>query len=267
MHTEHSLVLLPIISYPYCRSARCKPACGGDVWECQGCLNQKWRWRFVFAVVLTNFTSALGLGGPSWASIMKIWQSSLCFWNRCFSTRRGWVIVFWVFRAQKTQNMTDLQLPYTAVNFFGGKSLPLGLLWCQNFCFRVYVPCKLVLDSCLNLCTENPLISLAQRNPFPSWCWDFIWNLSSSTFLKFSNFTGKDVQDFFQFISKLFTTQSMRVQATARGELRSPLSWGSLTGTKRTQIISIIFAKQPCLGKGDIRLPRQQTELALRICH
>lgn len=135
MHTEHSLVLLPIISYPYCRSARCKPACGGDVWECQGCLNQKWRWRFVFAVVLTNFTSALGLGGPSWASIMKIWQSSLCFWNRCFSIRRGWVIVFWVFRAQKTQNMTDLQLPYTAVNFFGGKSLPLGLLWCQNFCF------------------------------------------------------------------------------------------------------------------------------------
>lgn len=61
----------------------------------------------------------------------------------------------------------------------------------------------------------------------------------------------------------------MRVQAALRGDLRSPLSWGNLRGTKRTQIISITFAKKGDirLRKGDTRLPRQQTELALRICH
>lgn len=37
----------------------------------------------------------------------------------------------------------------------------------------------------------------------------------------------------------------MRVQAALRGDLRSPLSWGNLRGTKRTQIISITFAKKP----------------------
>lgn len=31
-------------------------------------------------------------------------------------------IVSCMFTAQKTQNITDLQLPYTAVNFFGGKN-------------------------------------------------------------------------------------------------------------------------------------------------
>lgn len=56
-------------------------------------------------------------------------------------------IVSCVFTAQKTQNITDLQLPYTAVNFFGGKTLPVGLLWYQNLSFWCLSSLLFLLDS------------------------------------------------------------------------------------------------------------------------
>lgn len=55
--------------------------------------------------------------------------------------------------------------------FVGKKPCQLGCFGARTSLFgvfEVYLPFSFYLIPCLGLCTESPLISLAQRNPFPA---------------------------------------------------------------------------------------------------
>lgn len=85
--------------------------------------------------------------------------------------------------------MTDSQLPYTAVDLLWGKNPASWVVLVPEPLFLGFI--FLAASHSFGLCTENPLISLAQRNPFPAgatrfdmesmisskdfgWCWSLL---------------------------------------------------------------------------------------------
>lgn len=99
-------------------------------------------------------------------------QRSRCFWNRRVSIQKDWVFISCVFRAQKTQSMSDLKDTLCSSHYFVGKNPAswVAFRW-KLLCF----PRSLILGFIFlaastwltGLCTESPLVSLARRNPFP----------------------------------------------------------------------------------------------------